>query len=1357
MNGQADLRYDLFISHAHTDRAWVEGYLLPALGLPETRVITPRRFEPGMPPLTAFEQAIGQSHYTLLVLSTAYPAADWLQFSELLAAQLSVGAQGDRLLLALLEPCDLHLRLRFRERCDFTRPEAWEQECTRLRALVGRPLPGPEEIPCPYPGLVAFAEADAGRFFGRDRESMDLVRHLIDGPGSLVMVIGPSGCGKSSLVFAGLVPRLRSWKPDGWRVGAFRPGRTPLDNLRSAVGELLGRSLPAESAADGSPAAQRAEPAGAGEGLAAWLLIIDQFEELFVHAARSEQNAFIAALQALRRDAGLRVVLTMRADFYPDLMRSDLWPVEPGQRVELAPLRGQALRLAVEQPAVGSRVYLQSALLERLIADTMDEPGALPLLQATLRLLWEHRLRRFIPVQAYDQLAAGSRNGLVVAMSTMADAVLGTLPASQQNIARRIFLRLVQFGEGRPDIRRQQAVDELVSVGDDPAAFAATLRHLADGRLLTLTGEQDDPQRRVDLAHEALISGWPTLATWIRERREAEQTRRRLQAKGDEWVRLGSGQAGQLDQVELAEAERWLSSSDAAELGYGTALVALAAASKETIERAERAREEARLRELRQAQALAEEQRQRAEEQARSAKRFRRLAAALAVVFLIAAGAAVLARIQQNRADQQARTALSRQLAAQSRTYLQSVPDLALLLAVEGSRIDDTLEARGSLLDSLAQDSAQGPALLAVLRDHDHWVMDVAFTPAGNLLASAGADGRVVLWDAFTRQSLARLECGQVVRRITFSPDGKLLAAGLTNGDILLWDVEQRRLAVVLDAHLWDVRALAFSPNGRTLASGGDDQKVMLWDVATGRPAGLPLSDGELAAHDLAFSPDGRLLAAGTSAGLVGVWNAETRLPVIAPFEAHQGAATSVTFSPDGQLLVSAGRDALIRLWDAATWQLSGSPLAGHEYPVEDVTFSPNGALLASAGEGDTVLLWDVGTRLLRGSPLQAHNDAVHAVAFSPDGTLLASGGKDKSVALWQLVSALPLAEVLTRDTAAMDGVVFSAQGEFLVSRDEAGVTSLWDAGDRRLLGQEAIEAEGLPNGLGLSHDGVVAASNSEGTISLWDTTGSQPMQRLAAEPASALGHVAFSADGVTAAVGREDGSVALWDLQSGRQLDDPLQGGEAAVMSVAFSRDESTLAAGDDNGNVYLWDLASRRLLQRYPLHTDTVWALAFSPDGRLLASGSSDDSIGVTDPAGGAGAALVLERHGSWVYALAFDPSGAFLASGSRDDTILLWDVARGEPLGAPLIANTGDVFALAFSPDGQTLSAGSAGPETLVLWDVGLASWQARACRIANRNLSVAEWERFISPGIPYRCTCPELAPGQDTSLATCPAGE
>ncbi|MBN1137770.1 MAG: SUMF1/EgtB/PvdO family nonheme iron enzyme [Anaerolineae bacterium] len=559
--------YDLFVSYSLSDREWVRGYLVPALGLPAPRLVTPDDFRPGAPLVDELERVVTGSRHTLLVLSPAYLADAWSTLGEQLVSHLSVAERQIRLIPLLKTECELPLRLDFRVRLDCTAEANWESEIARLRAVLAQPEPGLERIPCPYPGMVPFSEGDARYFFGREREIEDLWRRLRH-PG-LTLVIGPSGSGKSSLIFAGLVPELHRRQPGEWMVRAMRPGATPLAALQAIAGDL-----PAPALQSSNPPF----PQTSSSPSSRLLLVIDQFEELFA-SAKSDQMAFIAALRELCQVDACRLILTMRADFYPELMVSDLWPVSPAERLEVAPLRGAALREAIVGPAQAEGVYLETGLTERLLADAAGEPGTLPLLQETMALLWEKRAHRLLPVSAYERLGGDGRSGLATAIATKADATLTALPAEQHAIARRILVRLVQFGEGRPDTRRQQPVAEL-RAGNDPALFDQTLRHLVDNRLLTLGGEEGDPDRRADLAHEALIDGWPAFQRWLAERREAEQARRRLEAKAAEWARLGRGKAGLLDRVQLVEAQRWLAGQDAADLGYGEMVLAFVSTSR---------------------------------------------------------------------------------------------------------------------------------------------------------------------------------------------------------------------------------------------------------------------------------------------------------------------------------------------------------------------------------------------------------------------------------------------------------------------------------------------------------------------------------------------------------------------------------------------------------------------------------------------------------------------------------------------------------------------------------------------------------------------------------------------------------
>jgi hypothetical protein len=566
--------FDLFVVHAESDRAWVDGYLKPMLGLEPARVFTPRDFRLGAVVAAEFERGVTSSRFTLLVLSPAFLADRWAEFGEGLVSFSSVDEGRNRLLSLTLHPCQAPLRLRFRASLDCTDWTRWDDESARLRQHLDAPEPTVESVPCPYPGMVPFRKEDARFFHGRDAEIQNLLTLVRQH--HFLAVIGSSGSGKSSLITAGLLPRLddaRNFPRGTWRVLSLRPGTTPVEELARILGSppddcaaVVARSLAAD------PSAQRL------------LLIVDQFEELFSQVKEApKRDAFIGHLKALRADPRCTVILTMRADFYGDLMNSPFWPIDRSQLVEVAALRGESLRQAIVKPAEAVGVYLEDGLVERLLADAADEPGSLPMLQEALVLLWGTMSGRLLTRASYDALGHDGRSGLAVAMATKADATLAALPPDRQRVARRIFLRLVQFGEGRPDTRRQLGVDDLRAESDDPGAFDDLLQHLIANRLLTPSTDEVRGLR-VDIAHEMLIIGWPAFRDWVESRRDAEKTRRRLLAKAEEWVRLGRAESGLLDPVQLAEADAWLSGPDAAELGVDSDVQALAVASRRAID-----------------------------------------------------------------------------------------------------------------------------------------------------------------------------------------------------------------------------------------------------------------------------------------------------------------------------------------------------------------------------------------------------------------------------------------------------------------------------------------------------------------------------------------------------------------------------------------------------------------------------------------------------------------------------------------------------------------------------------------------------------------------------------------------------
>ncbi|MFN8488421.1 MAG: TIR domain-containing protein [Caldilineaceae bacterium] len=586
MSQTSSLPYDLFIVYAPSDQSWVEGYLLPGLNVPEERIRRTANFTLGAPLAAEYQQAVTQSCYTLLILSPAYLADTWSEFGALLSTTLSIEEQERRVIPLYLKPCQPDLSIRYLVSLDCTEPEQWSTALGRLHALLNQPVVPPVKIACPYPGMSAFREDDNAHFYGRDAEIKELLECLRLYP--FLAIIGPSGSGKSSLAQAGLLPALRqsSWFGAGdWLALVVRPGATPYTNLCNAVGGYF----------DLETGQRRAEP---NQRIC---LLIDQFEEVFslngTHRrtalsekapddkASTEVAAFAQGLLRLIQQPNLYIVLTMRDDFYGKMMGSALRDEFKAHHVDIPPLQGDGLRQAILQPAQDVGVYIEDALVERLLAESSDQPGALPFIQETLVLLWERLERRYLPIRAYEALVSArdkanqptnhNLSGIQIAMAHRADAALAELtkPADKL-IAQRIFMRLIQFGEGRADTRRQQTADELNANGDDSATVERVIAHFVQCRLLTASGEQ-----HIDMAHEKLIEGWPALQGWIKELKAAEQVRRRLEAKAAEYQYL-AGKGGLLDQVELTEAEEWLKTPAASALGCSERLLGFVKASK---------------------------------------------------------------------------------------------------------------------------------------------------------------------------------------------------------------------------------------------------------------------------------------------------------------------------------------------------------------------------------------------------------------------------------------------------------------------------------------------------------------------------------------------------------------------------------------------------------------------------------------------------------------------------------------------------------------------------------------------------------------------------------------------------------
>lgn len=450
-----------------------------------------------------------------------------------------------------------------------------EEALRRLACgILGTP-PGeeaPADLPCPYPGLRPFHSGEAAYFCGRDAEIAELQGLLEDGP--FVLVIGPSGSGKSSLVKAGLLPRLEGTPaaPSPYRIDTLTPGREPLHSLAmlfvSGPGDPRRDRLVDALARDERELSRavQARLSGQPEHVERILFFVDQFEQVFALCDNpDQQSAFIRNLLCACQDcdARARVVFTLRSDFFTQCFRYDAL-VDGRRQLQVPPLRGQRLRQAIEDPARRAGLLFERGLVETLLDDAGEQPGILPLVQYTLREIYDRRNGRWLTRQAYDALGSDvdpQLRGVRGAIASRAEKAIDKLQkhphfdASQvEPIVRRIFLRLVQVGENSPPTRQQVRRADFFWASDtteQQALLDKALDLLIDERLLTIDGDQ------VNLAHDAVITAWGRLSGWVARYSSDLLIRRRIEEDAREWERSGKEESRLYRGGQLQEALSW--------------------------------------------------------------------------------------------------------------------------------------------------------------------------------------------------------------------------------------------------------------------------------------------------------------------------------------------------------------------------------------------------------------------------------------------------------------------------------------------------------------------------------------------------------------------------------------------------------------------------------------------------------------------------------------------------------------------------------------------------------------------------------------------------------------------------------
>ena len=667
-----------------------------------------------------------------------------------------------------------------------------------------------------------------------------------------------------------------------------------------------------------------------------------------------------------------------------------------------------------------------------------------------------------------------------------------------------------------------------------------------------------------------------------------------------------------------------------------------------------------------------------------------------------------------------------------------------------------------------------------VLDGHNWWVWSAEFSPNGKQIVTAGQDGKAIVWRREPPETEPGEqppgpvgEFGYEFRPVKtfaghrgpvyaarFAPAENLVATAGYDGRILVWNpdrVQGADIALSLDGaadtptdaielldHRGPVRTLAFAPDGQTLASGGQDNVIVVWDLASGKPL-KQLRGHASHVRSVAYSPDGALLLSGGRDAQVKLWSPATYAEegdLVAGDVDSRDAILSARFSRDGKRIVTAERDRTASVWDADSLQRLEHFAEGHDFLASSAIFFADGSRLATGAGDGTVRLWDVATGAenlkLEGT------GPTSALDVSDDSKLIATGGLDGEAIIWDANSGAQLA-TLTGHRANVNAVAFAPGGKLLATGDERGDCRLWrfDPATKQWQGGDWLRGHSRTiTGMAFVDGGArLITSSGDNTCGQWDVAAGKEIIPAVLKHPEWVTALSVSDDGRVALTACDDGKLRLWSLADAKlllQIDVPRRDAESAITSIDLSEDgqsalvaiaadevvrlinlndgenrtpaaapwldlqqqgglvwaakftpndRGVLAIGGNDARIF--DRDSRQMEVRFSPH-GVVASADLSPDGKHVATGSWDRSAKIWDRVTGKVELKLDAVHNGFINSVRYSPDGATILTASDDGTARLWNAAEGAPLQPVFGDGQSRIRQATFSPDGKRVLA-------------------------------------------------------------------
>lgn len=1287
----------------------------------------------------------------------------------------------------------------------------------------------------PYRGLRSYNLKDANLFFGRSEEIKQLVQQVKTQP--FTAVLGASGTGKSSLVKAGVVPKLltqpRANAPDSpesmaWHsLNPIRPGEAPLDALAQELKEL--RDNKSTSVEPTSNSIQSVVDSWLNRNPNQVLLIvIDQFEELVTLCRDTEQRTkFQTVLKNLlnRHPDRFRLIITLRSDFESQFKDSPLFPwfmeestkddesqTEFSNRFVVPPMNQDDLREVIEGPANENTLFFDPPeLVDELINEVVQMPGALPLLSFTLEQLCLKYIARQGATKISDVLIPRSLTkadyddlGKVIgSLRTRADKEFNALSDDlHRTTMKRVMLRMVAT-EGEELARRRVPMTELIYPSDQENKRVKTvIERLVDARLLVQGSVDLDkdgtPDDFVEPAHDALMRAWHQLRNWKDEFGGSLNLQRTLTASANDWHKEGekpnSGLLWQnnpnLQQLQAVLFPEEFSNGNQSTFMYMIRqyLWPPTVVSNEPtwLNRVETEFVQTSL--------------------VRRANVLKRIVSITTAVIIVLSGITIFALLQQQRANTNAQAAIAeadaratevvQRTAAEAvanqraqvnlaqaivaRSQSETDDDLALLLGVEAAYLNDEINAGlQAEIDDALRKRFQKSHFSKVLEGHVSATRSVTFSPDGKWLVTAEDDNTILIWSAsnYERAPIRVASNTGTLTSLDIGFNSSILVAAGIEG-IACWNIselsqpEQSIKAQVLNGTDISPRSVGISPDNSWIAVAGYtedlDGVILVWPdcKSDAQPVKLIKANGWF--QDLAFSPDGQWLAASNSRRKLYLWNIDDGIQS-EPQIVNSSNVAALAFSPDSKWLVTGDESSTIdnkynvQLWSVQPFTTTKT--FNRASNVYGVAFSPdNETVVASGYEGN---IWRVpaeswNTRYAQ--ELSGHEDFISDVDFSPDGAWLASSSYDRTIRLWWTLDSNKEYRLASLEDSAST-LDISGNGEWVayaINRFDSTLI-LWSTNSSS--DTEIIQLPRIPHEIReikfFPQKLDILTIDSDGQLLFWMIEGAlknieedaffldvQP--RVLEKHDSAINAIDVTRDGTTIALGNEDGTVHVGNLKHDFDAfsTEVIGKHEQSITSVAFAPTSDLLAASDRSGQISVWSLEGD--VQRVSTEYQIgiqINSVAFSEEWFVAAA---DDGQVLIWPIRDLNSDHIsINSFTLRAKWIGFSDTGEWLMAVGDNKTVRMWPTPFWDQQPITLPISVDEASMVEMSPDGYWIF--TAANFDGVFGQLSPATLRHLACQAARRNFTFAEWET-LNLGADYRRTCCEWPEPHDIPSAS-----